>query len=137
MYNFIGSIVSIRRSHGKKKKSPSKLSRAIRRTWDTTMDLSGMRVIIRKIDTLAEWEEPETLNESLTADVISGIPFIGLRRSISQFKKNKTATNVFDGVAEFLTVTGSTVAMIFPSNTILYVKRNDIPKKYQKKIRYI
>ena len=135
--------MSVRKSNAKKfrkKKPPSRLSRAIRKGWDTAMEKSGLRHTIRRIDALAEWEEPNSLNESMTADVISGIPFIGLRRAIRQIKEYKTkniSTNVFDGVSEFFTVAGSTVAMVFPSNTIIYTKKEYIPEKYQNKIKYI
>lgn len=135
--------MSVRRStsnKSKKRKPPSRLSRAIRKGWDTAMTKSGMRHTIRRIDALAEWDEPNSLNESMTADVISGIPFIGLRRAIRQVKEYKSkniATNVFDGVAEFFTISGSTVALIFPSNTIIYTKEEYIPEKYQNKIKYI
>ena len=134
--------MSVRRSGAqrKRKKNPSRLSKAVRKVWDGGMEKTKMRKTIRKLDTLAEWEEPESLNESLTADVISGIPFIGLRRVIQQvreYKWDNIGTNVFDGVAEFWSITGSTVAMVFPSNTIIYVKKEHLPEKYHKKIKYL
>ncbi|OLS26853.1 MAG: hypothetical protein HeimC2_13860 [Candidatus Heimdallarchaeota archaeon LC_2] len=104
------------------------------------MNKSGLRHTIRRIDALAEWDEPSSLNESLTADVISGIPFIGSRRAITQVKKHRSesiSTNIFDGVAEFFTVAGSTVALVFPSNTIIYTKKEYVPEDYQKKIKYL
>ncbi|OLS19728.1 MAG: hypothetical protein HeimC2_40340 [Candidatus Heimdallarchaeota archaeon LC_2] len=133
--------MSIRKSlsfkRSKSKNNPSKTSRVVRKGWDEGMNATKMRKILRKLDALADWEQPEDLNESLTADIISAIPFIGLRRAIAQFKKEKTATNVFDGVGEFISVAGSTVAMILPSNTVLYVKREYLPQKYQKKIKHV